>query len=181
VSEVTHQCSYNRFLHVVIIINFLVCKNEMRLGAFFIIAKSAWLTHNLIVDHSFDHRAVKVESIIIIFNVFVCVCVIWFFDGEQKQTKGIVIVVRSLLRSSSGERFRAWQHFYNVPRPLILPGLIRLGGGGNLKSSKVKSCAFLLFFHHIVRGGLFFCFGRAMGMGGNGHLALNREPLTKST
>jgi len=31
VSEVTHQCSYNRFLHVVIIINFLVCKNEMRL------------------------------------------------------------------------------------------------------------------------------------------------------
>jgi hypothetical protein len=105
VSEVTHQCSYNRFLHVVIIINFLVCKNEMRLCAFFIIAKSAWLTHNLIVDHSFDHRAVKVESIIIIifFNVFVCVCVIWFFDGEQKQTKGIVIVVRSLLRSSSGE------------------------------------------------------------------------------
>lgn len=103
-SEVTHQCSYNRFLHVVIIINFLVCKNEMRLCAFFIIAKSAWLTHNLIVDHSFDHRAVKVESIIIIiFNVFVCVCVIWFFDGEQKQTKGIVIVVRSLLRSSSGD------------------------------------------------------------------------------
>jgi hypothetical protein len=100
VSEVTHQCSYNRFLHVVIIINFLVCKNEMRLCAFFIIdgAKSARLTHNLIVDHSFDHRAVKVESIIIIifFNVFVCVCVIWFFDGEQKQTKGIVIVVRSL-------------------------------------------------------------------------------------
>jgi len=95
--------------------------------------------------------------------VFVCVCVIWFFDGEQKQTKGIVIVVRSLLRSSSGERFRAWQHFYNVPRPLILPGLIRLGGGGNLKSSKVKSCAFLLFFHHIVRGGLFFC------LGGHGH------------
>jgi len=87
------------------------------------------------------------------------VCVIWFFDGEQKQTKGIVIVVRSLLRSSSGERFRAWQQFYNVPRPLILPGLIRLGGGGNSKSSKVKSCAFLLVFHHILRGGLFFVWG----------------------
>ena len=69
-SEVTHQCSYNRFLHVVIIINFLVCKNEMRLSAFFFIAKSAWLTHNLKVDHSFDHRAVKVESIIIIMGLY---------------------------------------------------------------------------------------------------------------
>ena len=75
-SEVTHQCSYNRFLHVVIIINFLVCKNEMRLVMRLQqkAARTNFQERTIIVDHSFDHRAVKVESIIIIMCLYVCVC-----------------------------------------------------------------------------------------------------------
>jgi len=112
-----------------------------------------------------------------------CVCnlVLWWGTKTNKRNRDSCCAF-TLAFKHWQRRFRAWQQFYIVPRPLIISGLIRRGGGGggNLKSSKVKSCAFLLVFHHILRGGLFLFWG-AMGMGGNGHLTLKREPLTKST
>lgn len=55
----------------------------------------------------------------------------------------------------------------------------RGGGGGNLNSSKVKSCAFFASFSpHFARRANFLT-GWAWGY--NGQLTLKREPLTKST